>query len=69
MGSKHSSVIPIISPSDVCITLFFTYLIESDIFSRLNPIQYFKHAFSVLSGKYDSPDDKGQISHFPRNIR
>ena len=44
--------------------LFFTYLIESDIFSRLNPIQYFKHAFSVLSGKYDSPDDKGQISHF-----
>ena len=44
--------------------LFFTYLIESYIFSRLNPIQYFKHAFSVLSGKYDSPDDKGQISHF-----
>ena len=44
--------------------IFFTYLIESDIFSRLNPIQYFKHAFNVLSGKYDTPDEKGQISHF-----
>ncbi len=44
--------------------LFFTYLIESDIFSRLNPIQYFRHAFNVLSGKYDTPDEKGQISHF-----
>tara|TARA_X000000368_G_scaffold365153_1_gene311247 strand:- start:3877 stop:5265 length:1389 start_codon:yes stop_codon:yes gene_type:complete len=44
--------------------IFFTYLIESDIFSRLNPIQYFRHAFNVLSGKYDTPDEKGQISHF-----
>ena len=28
--------------------LFFTYLIESDIFSRLNPIQYFKHALAYF---------------------
>ena len=48
----------------MCIRDSFTYLIESDIFSRLNPIQYFKHAFNVLSGKYDTPDEKGQISHF-----
>ena len=34
------------------------------IFSRLTPFRYFKHAFEILLGKHDDPDDKGQISHF-----
>ena len=34
------------------------------LYSRLTPFRYFKHAFDILMGKYDNPDDKGQISHF-----
>ena len=34
------------------------------IYSRLTPFRYFKHAFDILLGKYDDPDDDGQISHF-----
>jgi len=34
------------------------------IYSRLSPFRYFKHAFEILLGKHDDPDDKGQISHF-----
>lgn len=34
------------------------------IYSRLTPFRYFKHAFEVLLGKHDDPNDKGQISHF-----
>ena len=34
------------------------------IYSRLTPFRYFKHAFEILLGKHDDPDDKGQISHF-----
>ena len=34
------------------------------IYSKLTPFRYFKHAFNVLSGKYDTPNEKGQISHF-----
>ncbi len=34
------------------------------IYSRLTPFRYFKHAFDILLGKYDDPDDEGQISHF-----
>ena len=34
------------------------------IYSRLTPFRYFKHAFDILLGKYDNPDDDGQISHF-----
>ena len=33
-------------------------------YSRLTPFRYFKHAFDILLGKYDDPDDDGQISHF-----
>ena len=33
-------------------------------YSRLTPFRYFKHAFDILLGKYDNPDDDGQISHF-----
>ncbi|MDG2287333.1 MAG: alanine/glycine:cation symporter family protein [Candidatus Marinimicrobia bacterium] len=33
-------------------------------YSKLTPFRYFKHAFAILLGKYDDPDDDGQISHF-----
>lgn len=32
--------------------------------SRFLPFRYFMHAINVLRGKYDNPDDPGQISHF-----
>ena len=34
------------------------------IYSRFTPFLYFKHAITVLSGKYDSHDEPGQLSHF-----
>jgi len=34
------------------------------LYSRLTPFKYFKHAFDIVLGKYDDPDDDGQISHF-----
>ena len=34
------------------------------IYPRLTPFRYFKHAFEILLGKHDDPDDEGQISHF-----
>ena len=38
--------------------LFFT------IYSRFLPFRYVWHAVNVLRGKYDDPNDPGQISHF-----
>lgn len=38
--------------------LFFT------VYSRFAPFRYLKHAIDVLRGKYDDPDDPGEISHF-----
>ncbi|NND52461.1 MAG: alanine:cation symporter family protein [Flavobacteriaceae bacterium] len=34
------------------------------ILSRFLPFRHFGHAIKVLRGKYDDPDDPGQISHF-----
>ena len=34
------------------------------IFSRGLPFRYFGHAIQVLRGKYDDPNDPGQITHF-----
>lgn len=34
------------------------------ILSRFLPFRYFSHAISVLRGKYDDPNDPGEISHF-----
>jgi len=34
------------------------------ILSRFLPFRYFGHAISVLRGKYDDPNDPGQINHF-----
>ena len=34
------------------------------IYSRFLPFRYLGHAIQVLRGKYDDPNDPGQISHF-----
>ena len=34
------------------------------IYSRFLPFRYFGHAIDVLRGKYDDPNDPGDISHF-----
>lgn len=34
------------------------------IYSKFLPFRYLFHAIQVLRGKYDNPNDKGQISHF-----
>ncbi len=33
-------------------------------YSRLIPIRHFGHAIKVLLGRYDNPDEPGQISHY-----
>ena len=38
--------------------IFFT------IYMRFINIKGFKHALDVVSGKYDDPNDKGEVSHF-----
>lgn len=34
------------------------------LYSRFLPFRYLRHAIDVLRGKYDNPDDPGEISHF-----
>lgn len=34
------------------------------VYSRFLPFRYFKHGINVLLGKYDNPDDPGDINHF-----
>lgn len=34
------------------------------IYSRMTPYRYFGHAINILRGKYDDPDDPGDINHF-----
>jgi len=34
------------------------------IYSRLLPFRYFRHAIAILRGKYDDPDEPGQINHY-----
>ncbi|MEO9869714.1 alanine/glycine:cation symporter family protein [Ekhidna sp.] len=34
------------------------------IYSRFLPFRFFGHAINVLRGKYDDPDDPGDINHF-----
>lgn len=34
------------------------------ILSKFLPFRYLGHAINVLRGKYDNPDDKGEITHF-----
>jgi len=34
------------------------------LYSRLVQFRYFRHAINVLRGKYDNPEDKGEINHY-----
>ncbi|HPF50720.1 MAG TPA: alanine/glycine:cation symporter family protein [Draconibacterium sp.] len=34
------------------------------IYSRLTPLRYFGHALSILTGKYDDPNEPGQLHHY-----
>ena len=34
------------------------------LYSRLTPFRYLKHAIDILRGRYDDPDDPGDVSHF-----
>ncbi|HKI89441.1 MAG TPA: alanine/glycine:cation symporter family protein [Draconibacterium sp.] len=34
------------------------------IYSRLVPLRYFGHALSILTGKYDDPNEPGQLRHY-----
>jgi len=33
-------------------------------YSRLTPLLYFRHALKILSGKYDDPNEPGQLRHY-----
>lgn len=47
--------------------LVFTLVISGLVFTLyfgLPQIRFFKHAIEIISGKYDDPNDKGEISHF-----
>ncbi len=33
-------------------------------YSRLMPFKYFRHALKILLGKYDNPNEPGQINHY-----
>ena len=34
------------------------------IYSRLAPLRYIGHALSILTGKYDDPNEEGQLRHY-----
>ena len=47
----------------IVIVLLFGALVFTLYFNFIN-IRGFKHAIDIIKGKYDNPDDDGQISHF-----
>ncbi|NQU54625.1 MAG: sodium/alanine symporter, partial [Bacteroidetes bacterium] len=34
------------------------------IYSRLAPLRYIGHAIQILTGKYDDPNEPGQLRHY-----
>ncbi len=34
------------------------------LYSRFIPLRYFKHSIEIIRGKYDDPDEPGDITHF-----
>lgn len=34
------------------------------LYSRALPYRYFRHAIGITAGKYDNPDDPGEVSHY-----
>jgi AGCS family alanine or glycine:cation symporter len=47
----------------IVITLLLGALIFTFYFKFIN-IRGFKHSIDIIKGKYDNPEDTGQISHF-----
>ena len=46
------------------IVLILIGSITFTIYFRFINIRAFRHSIEVIKGKYDNPNDKGQISHF-----
>ena len=57
-GQTRRSPIPFIVIWLICGAIFFT------IFMRFINIRGVKHAIDLIRGKYDSPTDPGEVSHF-----
>jgi len=47
----------------ITLVLLFGGLIFTFYFNFIN-IRAFKHSIEIIKGKYDNPNDTGQISHF-----
>ena len=57
-GQIRTSPIPFIVVWLICGAIFFT------VFMRFINIRGFKHAIGLIRGKYDNPNDPGEVSHF-----
>jgi len=57
-GDKRTQAIPFIVVWLVLGAIFFTLKMRFINFSGL------RHSFDLIRGKFDSPDDKGEVSHF-----
>ncbi len=57
-GDKKTQGVPIIVIWLVCGALFFT------IRMKFINVRGVKHAIQLVQGKYDNPNDKGEVSHF-----
>lgn len=57
-GNPKKSSIPLVVFWLVCGAIFFTFRM------KFVNIRGFKHAFHLVQGKYDNPDDAGEVSHF-----
>ena len=47
----------------LCILLLGTGILVTFMMGWIN-VRYFKHAINVIMGKYDNPEDEGDINHF-----
>ncbi|MBX2797995.1 MAG: alanine:cation symporter family protein [Myxococcales bacterium] len=56
------------NPKDVAIPIVVAWLVFGALFFTLRMmfvnVRMFGHALSVTAGRYDNPDDEGEISHF-----
>lgn len=57
-GNEVSTNIPVVVLWLVIAALFFT------VINRFVNIRLFGHAIAVVRGKYDNPDDHGEVTHF-----
>ena len=57
-GADFLGGVPLLVVALLLAGLFFT------LYYRLPQFRHFKHAIDVTAGKYDKPEDKGEISHF-----